>query len=198
MTAIDAIVNRRSTRSFVDKEIPPEILRSVFEAGLDAPSPKNRQPWQYIVISDPEEKAKFAKQMRDELNELYSAKPDREDILQAFDTLIPIEQCSVLLLVCYKNNTTAIHKDNVDWNISAKDIEALELMSIGASVENMLLRAQALGVSSLWCGDVLYAYNFLKDYSEFPVVSAICFGYSNDISHKHIRKALDEVFCFWE
>lgn len=196
MASIDAIANRRSTRSFIDKEIPPEILISIFEAGLDAPSPKNRQPWQYIVISDSEKKAKFTNQMRDELNELYSAKPDRADILQAFDTLIPIEQCSVLLLVCYKNNTTVIHKDNVNWNISAKDVEALELMAIGASVENMLLRAQTLGVSSLWCGDVLYAYNFLKNYSVFPVVSAICFGYSNDISQKHIRKNRDDFFIF--
>lgn len=131
---------------------------SIFEAGLYAPSPKNRQLWMYVVIFDRGEKKKFAEQMRSEIISLYSQKPDRHDIIEALDTLGPIEQCSVLVLVCYKNNTAIIHDDGIDWNMSAKDIEALELMAVGASVQNMLLRAQTLGVDSLWCGDILYAY----------------------------------------
>ena len=137
---------------------------------------------------------RFVEHMRNEVMELYSVKQDREDILQALDTLKAIEQCSVLLLACYKNDTAVIHDDTVDWSIAAKDVEALELMSIGASIENMLIRAQSLGISSLWCGDVLYAYQFLKKYSEFPVVSAICFGYSNNTSQKHTRKTFAEIF----
>lgn len=132
--------------------------------------------------------------MRDEITQLYLAKPNRKDILQAMDTLKPLEECNVLLLVCYKNNTVVIHDDNVDWNLSAKDIEVLDLMSVGSSIENMLLRAQSLGVASLWCGDVLYAYQFLKGYSKFPIVSAICFGYTDEIPKKATRKNVNEVF----
>lgn len=196
MITIDIISGRRSIRHFADKKIPSEILKSIFEAGLDAPSPKNRQPWVYIVISDCKEKKRFSEKMRTEIMELHYAKPERKDILQALDTLKPIEECDVLVLVCYRNDTVVIHEDNVDWDISAKDVEALELMSLGASVENMLLKAQSLGVGSLWCGDILYAYQFLKSYSDLPIVSAICFGYSDYISVKPIRKKINEVFQF--
>ena len=134
--------------------------------------------------------------MRAEIMKLYAQNLDRKDIIAALDTLEPVEQCSALVLVCYKNNTTAIHDDGVDWNMSAKDVEALELMAVGASVQNMLLRAQMLGVASLWCGDILYAYQFVKKYSEFPVVSAICLGYSNDPPQKTARNSFCEVFKF--
>lgn len=193
---IDAIEDRRSVRCFTDCEIPDEVLRSIFEAGLYAPSPKNRQPWTYIVISDRAEKKRFTDQMRAEIMKLYSEKPDRRDVLEALDTLAPIEQCSVLMLVCYKNNSIVIHDDGIDWDMAAKDVEALELMSVGASVENMLLKAQSLGVASLWCGDVLYAYQFLKSYSEFPVVSAICFGYAEYVPKRSERKNFKDVFKF--
>lgn len=193
---MDAIASRRSVRSFVDRDISDEILMSVFEAGLCAPSPKNRQPWTYVVISERREKKRFAEQMHAEIMSLYSQKTDRWDIIGALDTLKPIEQCSVLILVCYKNNTTIIHDDGIDWNMSAKDIEALELMSIGASVQNMLLRAQTLGVASLWCGDILYAYQFVKKYSDFPVVSAICLGYAEYTPPKTDRNEIGEVFKF--
>ncbi len=193
---MDAIAARRSVRSFVNQEISDEVLMSVFEAGLCAPSPKNRQPWTYVVISNREEKKRFAEQMHAEITRLYSQKPDRQDIIGALDTLEPIEQCSALVLVCYKNNTVVIHDDGIDWNMSAKDVEALELMSVGASVQNMLLRAQTLGIASLWCGDILYAYQFVKKYSEFPVVSAICLGYAEYMPPKTARNEIHKVFKF--
>lgn len=193
---MDAIKARRSVRNFTDREIPNEILMSIFEAGLYAPSPKNRQPWIYAVMSDRKEKKNFTEQMRAEIERLYSKKPDRQDIIGAMDTLLSIEQCSVLVLVCYKNDTVTIHDDGIDWNMSAKDVEALELMSVGASVENMLLMAQSLGVSGLWCGDILYAYQFVKNYSEYPVVSAICFGYSESTPLKTNRNKIGDVFKF--
>lgn len=192
------IEERRSSRKFEDKIIDKDIMLSIYKAGILAPSPKNRQPWEYIVISNHDEKKRFIQQIRIDTNKLYTEKPNRRDILRSFDTFDIIEQCSVLVLVCYKNNTAAIHDDGVDWDISAKDIEALDLMSIGASIENMLLKAQSLGVASLWCGDILYAYNVLKQYSNYPVVSAICFGYSKANSQKPLRKEINDVFRFIE
>lgn len=52
MNVFEAIKNRRSVRSFVDKPIDEEILLSVLEAGRLAPSAKNRQEWRFIVVKD--------------------------------------------------------------------------------------------------------------------------------------------------
>jgi nitroreductase len=52
---------RWSPRAFADKNVAPEILRSLFEAARWAPSSYNEQPWAYIVATkdDPENFAKM-------------------------------------------------------------------------------------------------------------------------------------------
>src|SRR5260370_38714728 len=52
----ELIQNRWSQRAFSDKPVPPEILRSLFEAARWAPSSSNEQPWAFIVGTedDPE------------------------------------------------------------------------------------------------------------------------------------------------
>jgi nitroreductase len=57
---IDPInVNRWSPRSFLNKEVPEEVLLSVLEAARFAPSAFNFQPWRFIVARTQEERAKF-------------------------------------------------------------------------------------------------------------------------------------------
>lgn len=55
----DIFLNRWSPRSFLEKEVPEELLMSVFEAARWAPSANNRQPWYFIVARTKEEKEKF-------------------------------------------------------------------------------------------------------------------------------------------
>lgn len=54
------IEERFSVRNFLDKHIPEEVLREVLEAGRIAPSWINTQPWHFIVVSNPRNKALLA------------------------------------------------------------------------------------------------------------------------------------------
>jgi nitroreductase len=58
----DLIRNRWSPRAFADKPIPPEVLRSLFEAARWAPSSNNEQPWAYIVATR-DDKENFEKML---------------------------------------------------------------------------------------------------------------------------------------
>jgi nitroreductase len=52
----ELIRERWSPRAFSDKPVPPDVLRSIFEAARWAPSSNNEQPWAYIVaIKDDKE-----------------------------------------------------------------------------------------------------------------------------------------------
>ena len=53
--------NRWSPRAFSDKPVPPDILRSLFEAARWAPSSSNEQPWAFLVATkdDPEAHARL-------------------------------------------------------------------------------------------------------------------------------------------
>jgi nitroreductase len=56
----DFILKRWSPRAFSSKPVPPDVLRSLFEAARWAPSSNNEQPWAYLVATkeDPESYAK--------------------------------------------------------------------------------------------------------------------------------------------
>jgi len=49
---MNAIFIRRSIRKFEDKTIEQEKINKILRAGMQAPSARNRQPWQFIVITD--------------------------------------------------------------------------------------------------------------------------------------------------
>jgi nitroreductase len=48
----EAMMKRRTIRRFEDKPVPYEILEKCTDAGRMAPSGRNKQPWEYIIIDD--------------------------------------------------------------------------------------------------------------------------------------------------
>lgn len=52
MTVSEAIAARRSVRAFETRPVEPEALRAILEAGRLAPSARNDQNWQFVVVQD--------------------------------------------------------------------------------------------------------------------------------------------------
>ncbi|OBH44819.1 nitroreductase family protein [Mycobacterium mantenii] len=52
MEAWDVICARRNVREYQPKPIPGEDLDRIAEAGWRAPSAKNRQPWDFVIVTD--------------------------------------------------------------------------------------------------------------------------------------------------
>lgn len=61
MDVLEAIRNRRSIRSYLDKEVEEEKVNIILEAGRWAPSASNKQAWHFIVVRDLEIRKKLAK-----------------------------------------------------------------------------------------------------------------------------------------
>lgn len=47
---MDTILKRRSQRAYSEKDVPEDVLRQVVNAGLNAPSAMNQQPWRIYVV----------------------------------------------------------------------------------------------------------------------------------------------------
>ena len=58
---MNTIFTRRSIRRFEDKPIEKEKLERIVRAGMQAPSAHNRQPWEFLVITDKETKNAVSK-----------------------------------------------------------------------------------------------------------------------------------------
>ena len=52
MNVMDAIKERRSVRSYQDKDIPEDVLGEVLDAVRLAPSARNKQDWKFITVRD--------------------------------------------------------------------------------------------------------------------------------------------------
>ncbi len=50
MEAIRCIMTRRSVRRYAPGKVAESQLRKVLEAAMNAPSARNRQPWQFVVV----------------------------------------------------------------------------------------------------------------------------------------------------
>jgi len=67
MDALEAIRRRRSIRSFTGESVPRVDLEKIVDAGRLAASGHNRQPWDFIVVTDRKiiDKLKIAAQWMD-------------------------------------------------------------------------------------------------------------------------------------
>ena len=61
MDILEAIRTRRSIRRFKSEPVPLELIEKLLEAGRWAPSSADSQPWEFIVVTDPEIKKRISR-----------------------------------------------------------------------------------------------------------------------------------------
>src|SRR5271166_4273319 len=61
MQTWDAITSRRDVRSYTGQPVSPDDLDRILEAGRRAPSSRNTQPWDFVVVTDREQLQELAK-----------------------------------------------------------------------------------------------------------------------------------------
>jgi len=60
MDAYQTILSRRSIRRYKPDPVPHELVLKVLEAGRLAPTARNEQPWQFVVITDAQRRRELA------------------------------------------------------------------------------------------------------------------------------------------
>ena len=92
----EVIVKRKSIRKYTNEEISKEVIESIIDSARLAPSAKNRQPWNFVVVQDTI-KNKIADMMIKKENELLQ-KTDRKGS-SLINTANKIKEAPVLILV---------------------------------------------------------------------------------------------------
>lgn len=82
----DQMLRRRTIRHFSDREVPREVIDDCLAAAHSAPSGANRQPWHFVVVTDPGLKRAIRDAAEEEERAFYSERaPD--DWLEALAPL---------------------------------------------------------------------------------------------------------------
>lgn len=190
---LNAISERRSIRRFQAKPVPVEMINTILQAGMLAPSSKNRQPWQFIVVSG-QSKETMLQVMADGLarekeNALLPA--SRQHLGGAVHTLEIIRQAPVTIWIV--NTLGAPFTEPLTFE--ERVYESCNTQSIGAAIENMSLAAVELGLGSLWIGDLFFAYPELSRWLNCSgtLLAALAVGYPDETPAPRPRKAYADV-----
>jgi nitroreductase len=80
------VAERRSVRQFSDEPVPRELIENAVRAAGTAPSGANQQPWTFVVISDPELKARLRQAAEREEDLLYTQRAS-DEYLEAIEPI---------------------------------------------------------------------------------------------------------------
>jgi nitroreductase len=119
MDVFDAIKGRRSIRSYQDKPVDQEKIGLLLEALRWAPSAGNRQPWEVIVVDDPEK---------------------IESLANAALEQMWMKTAPVILAVCIN--------EKIAKGTYGERSEQYALQTIGMATENMMLAAHSIGLGT--------------------------------------------------
>jgi len=171
------IESRRSIRKYLPEPVEREKIEACLEAARLAPSAQNSQSWRFIVIDDPEVKARFAEKA---FSGIYA--PTR------FAAEAP-----VLVLILAKADFVA---HLVGQTIQSIPFYALD---VGIAGEHLVLQAEELGLGTCWIGwfDVKKARRFFKIPRLYRLVSLISIGYAaRRPPNERVRKPI-ETIAWW-
>jgi len=190
---IDAIGRRRSIRRFRPEAVPRERLAEVLRAAVLAPSAKNGQPWKFIVLGEASRKTAL-EAMDAGIRSRMAEEALRPALASAVHTLRVMKSAPALVLIVYPAGVNPAGM--VEG--SARIMEQMDVLSLGAAVENMLLEAVAQGLGSLWIGNTVFAHDEMARALklEGELIGAVALGYADESPEPRPRKPMDEVVVY--
>ena len=138
MDVFEAIGTQRAMRRLKPDPVSDEDLWTILDAAIKAPSGGNRQPWNFLVIRDPEIKRKIAEYYLDGWNRIYG--PFRDFALldpataRTCNSADHLAEVPVLILA-------TVQRDGIAPGSPAG-------ASVYPAVQNLMLAARALGLGA--------------------------------------------------
>ena len=190
-----SIGSRRSIRRYRSEPIERQVIERLLNAATRAPSPHNRQPWQFAVIEDDAGKRELARAMGDRLREDRVADGDESAAIEADVTRsrARIEGAPVAIVLC-------IDVQNMDRYRDGRRSQAENLMAVQSAAmaaQNLLLAAQSEGLGGCIMCAPLFCPETVSQVLKLPrgwiAQMLLTIGIPADCGRERQRLPLDEV-----
>lgn len=150
--------SRRSVRNFSDRPVPREIIENIIRTAGTGPSGANKQPWTFVIVSDPDLKHKIRMAAESEEKEFYEHKISdewREDLAPLGTTWKKafLERAPYLIVVFQQ-------KYRLDkYNKKRKNYYVIK--SVGIAVGILIMAIHNAGLATVTHTPI--SMNFLRD-----------------------------------
>lgn len=162
-----AVKGRRSIRSYKPNDVSEEKVEMLIEAATFAPSAGNIQPWEFVIVRNPEMKKQLAIAAHE----------------QSF-----MEQAPVVIVVCANEILSS-------QGYGARGETLFCLQDTAAAVQNMLLTAYSLGLGTCWIG--AFEEDEVSDVLKIPEgvrpVALVPVGYPAKIGVLRSKRSMEQI-----
>lgn len=191
------IYTRRDIRTFLDKPVPENLIHKILQAAHHGPSVGFMQPWNFILVTDEDTKARLAWAADKERRALAIHYEDQKQ--EQFLNLKVEGIMQAPLTICVTCDPTRGGSHVLGRN----SIPETDLMSTACAIQNMWLAACAEGLALGWVS--FYKKNDVRDILNIPPhidpVALLSVGYTEHYPSKPIletanwekRRALQDL-----
>lgn len=150
-----SIKNRHSVRLFTDAPVSEEDLGIILRAANQAPSAHNQQSWRFVVLRG---------EKKNDLARFVSSKA--ENFPRPSSTLLRMASRSIIgspVLIAVANSGELINRGTdlfkVDKEAAIDFFRIMEIQSSAAAVQNLLIAATSIWLSTVWLGILVLIKN---------------------------------------
>lgn len=188
MDLFEAIKGRRSCRNFVSDPVDEGTMEKILEAATWAPSPLNSQPWEFVVITNPEVKGKIFSE--GERCQRWALEKTGWKWLGTYSTEFLLT-APVIVAVIGDPKKTGVDQFMEEGSMGYQ-------AACAAAIQNIHLAAHALGLSSLWYTlfDKKIMREILAVVPEKIPLALICLGKPGQSTLPPPRKDLKEKVTY--
>jgi F420 biosynthesis protein FbiB-like protein len=192
---LDALRLRRSIRKYENKPVAKELVHTVLEAAGWAPSAHNSQPWRFIVIWDSAVKRELSERMALAWAADIAKDGSSIDEAKLVERRERFANAPVLIIACLSMDGLMTFADEQRQR-TERD---LAVESLAASIQNLLLCAQSLGLGACWyCAPAFCKSTVRKALNIHQTVeptALITLGYPAESPAAPPKKSIDQ-YCF--
>lgn len=173
---LELVKKRKMTRTFKPDPIPDECIEKILEAARWAPSARNAQPWEFIVVKDKDTRKRIFEILDGHWDISYAFEKQRKievghpKFLKKFPK--PVEawmDAPVLIVICCDPRAAQAHMLIDSFLPMEGGHQALLFKSMGAATLMIHLAAVAYGLGAGWISSISTTEVALKELLGVPV-----------------------------
>lgn len=159
--AFQMILDRKSARDFIERDVEEEKRQKIYQAILAAPTTENMMMYTVISVNDPETRGKLSRQPA-------------------------IRKAPMVLVFCadYRRWDILFEGMTESGRKPQEGEYQLAVLDAVIAAQNAVLAAEALGLSSVYLGDIMEHYEARREALGCPVgvipVVTLCLGYPTE------------------
>lgn len=200
MTFNTLVRGRRSVRQLRPDSVPHDLILQVLDAARWAPSPHGRMPWRFAVLTRPAPKRRLADAMAASWQQQlqFDNQPAEIVAIRLQKSQARIMSAPVLIVPCLYLADLDVYPDAERQQ--AETIMAIQ--SLGAAIQNLLLKAVDLGLDTGWMCAPLFCPDVVAQALDLdPALTPhalIPLGYAAADPKRRERLPLEALIVRWE